>query len=201
MWCWNSLRKCLMKLFTVSAAVFLFEDTARPEIYTLSLHDALPSAVAHAGGRDCRAGALRDGDDDYAVPAARDLHRNEPDAVHSAFGGVAVRLPAQALRLAAHAGARFRLAARARLLYCGERADDGLRRDLAPGGVADGLRDGGGGGARVPLPPPAPGVAQRAGGNCHRTIDLPTFSVGGMRSGQSVTSCRFIPRPSRRSFQ
>src|SRR5439155_27183619 len=34
---------------------FFFNDTATTEIYTLSLHDALPISAAHGGGRPSRA--------------------------------------------------------------------------------------------------------------------------------------------------
>src|SRR3712207_9250143 len=36
---------------------FFFNDTATTEIYTLSLHDALPISAIHARGRRARAGA------------------------------------------------------------------------------------------------------------------------------------------------
>ena len=47
----NSLEKILLKtpnIFTLSMYFFFFNDTATTEIYTLSLHDALPIS-AHQG--------------------------------------------------------------------------------------------------------------------------------------------------------
>ena len=47
---------------TVESALFFFNDTATPEIYTLSLHDALPIFI----------GAYRDLDDELNRRAWRD---------------------------------------------------------------------------------------------------------------------------------
>src|SRR3712207_6866797 len=61
-----------MKYFRVILFFFFFNDTATTEIYTLSLHDALPISVRgdHAGGdaaaRQHRAGAGRAGADPRA---------------------------------------------------------------------------------------------------------------------------------------
>src|SRR3712207_7582850 len=43
---------------------FFFNDTATTEIYTLSLHDALPISGAARGEEDVRRGRLRGEDDD-----------------------------------------------------------------------------------------------------------------------------------------
>src|SRR5438093_11192010 len=40
---------CFTSCFSSSFLFFFFNDTATPEIYTLSLHDALPICVATAG--------------------------------------------------------------------------------------------------------------------------------------------------------
>src|ERR1051326_139018 len=48
----------------ISYAVFFFNDTAPPEIYTLSLHDALPISAAGVGGA-----AAGGRDSGYAVAA------------------------------------------------------------------------------------------------------------------------------------
>src|SRR3712207_9559578 len=79
----------------MDVSVFFFNDTATTEIYTLSLHDALPiygsgSALARAGrrrrrdrGRNRRAGAVVDDDEssillDHSEAALRRVHRLLP---------------------------------------------------------------------------------------------------------------------------
>src|SRR5205809_3107079 len=52
---------CILLLFVLSC--FFFNDTATTEIYTLSLHDALPICEA-------RTGARLDGDDAELLPLA-----------------------------------------------------------------------------------------------------------------------------------
>src|SRR5574340_1736495 len=49
----------MLPLFSFS--FFFFNDTATTEIYTLSLHDALPISVGHppSGGRACLPGVAR----------------------------------------------------------------------------------------------------------------------------------------------
>src|SRR5437016_10074716 len=42
---------CLVFVFLTVAVFFFFNDTATTEIYTLSLHDALPICVQRAAGR------------------------------------------------------------------------------------------------------------------------------------------------------
>src|SRR2546425_8745574 len=51
----------VLSVYTTSLAFFFFNDTATTEIYTLSLHDALPiSAVRHRlHGWDARPGEVR----------------------------------------------------------------------------------------------------------------------------------------------
>src|SRR2546430_4305108 len=47
----------------IDTIFFFFNDTATTEIYTLSLHDALPilpSPCARVGPRPCRSGAVRE---------------------------------------------------------------------------------------------------------------------------------------------
>src|SRR2546427_2929113 len=53
---------------------FFFNDTATTEIYTLSLHDALPISVAvpHAGDRPADRGLRRDVGDHETVRGARE---------------------------------------------------------------------------------------------------------------------------------
>src|SRR2546427_5895540 len=56
-----------MKIPTISSIFFFFNDTATTEIYTLSLHDALPICLSrrlpqdrrHAGHETCRAPRIR----------------------------------------------------------------------------------------------------------------------------------------------
>ena len=55
-------------------------------------------ALAYPDRRHHRAGALRHGDDDHALPATADLHRDEPDAVHRPVGGVALRRSGASVR-------------------------------------------------------------------------------------------------------
>src|SRR5258708_33562145 len=49
------MRRCLWLLFTTihrpSSVVFFFNDTATTEIYTLSLHDALPISPSERAGQ------------------------------------------------------------------------------------------------------------------------------------------------------
>src|SRR5260221_12336100 len=54
----------LVNMFTVSYVFFFFNDTATTEIYTLSLHDALPISVGPLDERGVPPLALR-------LPAAR----------------------------------------------------------------------------------------------------------------------------------
>src|SRR6266496_2857260 len=46
-------------LFVVTASLFFFNDTATTEIYTLSLHDALPICARRRRRRSCRGGTGR----------------------------------------------------------------------------------------------------------------------------------------------
>src|SRR3712207_8310961 len=65
---------------------FFFNDTATTEIYTLSLHDALPICGAEIAARDAPAGQQRlDGAVDgggrngqRAAPGAEDAHADQP---------------------------------------------------------------------------------------------------------------------------
>src|SRR5258708_38932116 len=70
---WNAVRHCLLSRLRpdLGASVFFFfNDTATTEIYTLSLHDALPiSARAPMGGR-LDGGVLRLSPRERADPAA-----------------------------------------------------------------------------------------------------------------------------------
>src|SRR3989442_6452579 len=64
---------------------FFFNDTATTEIYTLSLHDALPIYQAPAGGRGRLRG--REGSDPRrAEPAARRAALSRPAATHDLRG-------------------------------------------------------------------------------------------------------------------
>src|SRR5690606_41400878 len=49
-----------LRAFLLLLTFFFFNDTATTEIYTLSLHDALP--ICQRGGADCRASQQADGD-------------------------------------------------------------------------------------------------------------------------------------------
>src|SRR2546425_10936543 len=58
----------------LAAPFFFFNDTATTEIYTLSLHDALPISLRDLSGADARlvvAQTLRAGDDELACRVAR----------------------------------------------------------------------------------------------------------------------------------
>src|SRR3712207_9148582 len=70
--------------------VFFFNDTATTEIYTLSLHDALPIYQGDAGHRDLRQGRDR-----------QELHAREPLVHDGAAGqeGAAHRLDRKSTRL------------------------------------------------------------------------------------------------------
>src|ERR1043166_1819518 len=50
----------LQSRFGISYAVFFFNDTATTEIYTLSLHDALPICRSRCRSSRARSGARRD---------------------------------------------------------------------------------------------------------------------------------------------
>ena len=69
-------------LFGGGQCFFFFNDTATPEIYTLSLHDALPisQTMAAQRGRAQAAGERR----------LRDAHRNGSDAGQAAADGCGV---------------------------------------------------------------------------------------------------------------
>src|SRR5256885_1545170 len=54
-------------------ALFFFNDTATTEIYTLSLHDALPISVTLTNGRDTRAGRTRSRRRRTVLQSAADL--------------------------------------------------------------------------------------------------------------------------------
>src|SRR2546427_5272562 len=122
----------------LSGAFFFFNDTATTEIYTLSLHDALPIfAALQAGARDARRRRLRGPVEELSL-AARDrpLHGN------AGRGGGPGESPWVVLRQLAvpdgGRGDRDRTAVaavprRAAVLRSGDR-DDG--RDLAPQALA-----------------------------------------------------------------
>src|SRR5256885_9092153 len=69
-----------------ATAVFFFNDTATTEIYTLSLHDALPISIAHLGvawiGEDT-AVSQRAGPELHPAPVPRD----HPTVADEAGGG------------------------------------------------------------------------------------------------------------------
>ena len=93
------------------------EVTIGPRVYyAMAKNRAFFNAAAQVHPRlhtpvvgDSEPGALRHADDAHAVPRAADVHRDEPDAVHGAFGGVAVHIPAQPARLAEAARGGFRV--------------------------------------------------------------------------------------------
>src|SRR5438876_11754271 len=67
--CYSAVAQSLLRLF------FFFNDTATTEIYTLSLHDALPISLSHdpkRAGRRCQ-GSTADG----AVSARSEEHTSE----------------------------------------------------------------------------------------------------------------------------
>src|SRR3712207_8619171 len=57
---------------------FFFNDTATPEIYTLSLHDALPILTLTPEGRELHQRALRLLQDAEAIEQAATAARSEP---------------------------------------------------------------------------------------------------------------------------
>src|SRR3712207_8255625 len=61
----------------MSLCVFFFNDTATTEIYTLSLHDALPISAGDGEAGEDEGGALRDERIDPVAPAemGEDRHR------------------------------------------------------------------------------------------------------------------------------
>src|SRR5256885_9276051 len=63
---------CLHLLF-----FFFFNDTATTEIYTLSLHDALPICTGEEGRRHAKAEDLRGGQIDDQIELGRLLDRSE----------------------------------------------------------------------------------------------------------------------------
>src|SRR2546425_3110355 len=56
---------------------FFFNDTATTEIYTLSLHDALPISIPHPRGLRRRAGARRAGPPEPRAAARSEEHTSE----------------------------------------------------------------------------------------------------------------------------
>src|ERR1041385_9276821 len=79
------MRRCAVAEKTLDLAVhfFFFNDTATTEIYTLSLHDALPiyGGSPHAGRRDRRGGRLHSGGSDRKSTRLNSSHGYISDAV------------------------------------------------------------------------------------------------------------------------
>src|SRR5436190_12724949 len=74
-----------MYLVFLSSFIFFFNDTATTEIYTLSLHDALPISVVplgQPGGRGAAGGRLGDAGD-RAVPSPRDRKSTRLNSSHT----------------------------------------------------------------------------------------------------------------------
>src|SRR2546426_12586776 len=68
------MRYCSSARCSVFSFFFFFNDTATTEIYTLSLHDALPISSRRRRGADCDQG--RHGERDGPLGARRDLLRH-----------------------------------------------------------------------------------------------------------------------------
>src|SRR5437899_12847028 len=60
-------------LFIVFVLIFIFNDTATPEIYTLSLHDALPISVTQFCRKLAAERPLKDIRDEYNYPKKKGI--------------------------------------------------------------------------------------------------------------------------------
>src|SRR2546422_2375579 len=67
--------RCYLIFFSRSSIFFFFNDTATTEIYTLSLHDALPICYSHLMGRS-PIGERREGEAGDRVHDAHKEHRD-----------------------------------------------------------------------------------------------------------------------------
>src|SRR5258707_419525 len=70
-------------LILMLISFFFFNDTATTEIYTLSLHDALPILAAAKSGHDAAFGVLCERHEDMVLRVTFRITRNREDAERS----------------------------------------------------------------------------------------------------------------------
>src|SRR2546430_14717964 len=78
------------------SSFFFFNDTATTEIYTLSLHDALPICVQHRGGRGII--TLKRSDKTGAIVALKEV-LPEDELMMITKKGIMIRVPVEGIRI------------------------------------------------------------------------------------------------------